>query len=240
MSHRHPSSIIGTANCGSNYPWFGLCLIITLLLAACPSFTKTDVSIEAEMPLEPGEAIVLFPGYRPSKDSASWKFVRCLGTELAEREALNLTIMDTADFQDAMFPWFEFEHAPRTAHDMDSLLTRPSVRERIANLKVRYLISVALTTDADGFPGMFCGAGYGGAGCLGLAWESKTSQVNAIVWDLKTGREAGNLSASSSGETVALGVVIPLAFVANTEKDACKALADGLGEFLGGSHPMEP
>ncbi len=225
-------------------------LVLLVLLATCASPTETDVSIEAEMSLAPGEVLVLFiysnsvqrfsvfglgdpfPSHRQHASPASRVFAQCLGTKLAKSAAPYLRVMDTDYFQDAMFPWFEFEHAPQTAQQMDDLLSRPRIRERIASLNVHYLISMALGTDVEGFPGMFCGAGGGGAGCLGLAWAGKATQLDAIVWDLKTGREAGELSVSSSGTSWALGVIVPIIFIAYTEEDACEALAAELGEFL--------
>ncbi len=221
-------------------------LVLLVLLAACASPTETDVSIEAEMSLAPGEVLVLFiysnsvqrspvfeiedpfPSQRQHASPASREFARCLGTKLAKKAAPYLRVMDTDYFQDAMFPWFEFEHAPQTAQQMDDLLSRPRVRERIVSLNVHYLISMALSTDAEGIPGMFCG----NTGCYGLAWEGKTTQLDAIVWDLKTGREAGELSVSSSGTSLSLGVIVPIIFIAYTQRDACKALAAELGEFL--------
>lgn len=209
-------------------------LLLLVPLATCASPTKTDVSIDAEMPLAPGERIVLFPGHRQDGSSADWSLIECVRTELAKGAAPGSAVMDTAEFQDAMFPWFELAHAPQSVEEMDRLLSRPKVQERIADLNVRYVISMAISTEADEFPGMLCGAGYAGAGCLGVAWEGKRSQLNAIVWDLKTGGKAGGVSVSSSGESLSLGVIVPIVFIAYTEEDACEALAAELGELLDG------
>ena len=228
------NSILGISNSRGHALVVGLCLVMMpLFLTTCASPTETEVSIEAEMPRAPGERIVLFPNHRRDASPASSEFARCLRTELAERGTPYAAVMDTTEFQDAMFPWFEFAHAPQTAEEMDSLLSRPRVREQIIALNVRYLISMVFARDADGFPGMICG-GYPGAGCLGVAWESKVSKLDAIVWDLKTGKEAGGMSVSSSGKSLALGVIIPIVFIAYTDEDACEAMAAKLGEFLDG------
>ena len=247
MDFRCPNPIIEMPG-GSVHRLLGGLRTLGLLVlrATCASPTETDVSIEAKMSLAPGEVLVLFiysnsvqrspvfeiedpfPSQRQHASPASRELARCLGTKLAKKAAPYLRVMDTDYFQDAMFPWFEFEHAPQTAQQMDDLLSRPRVRERIASLNVHYLISMALSTDAEGFPGFGCS----GQGCVGLAWASKTTQLDAIVWDLKTGREAGELSVSSSGTSWALGVIVPIIFIAYTEEDACEALAAELGEFL--------
>ena len=237
------SSTFGIPNYQRHALVVGLCLVMMpLFLSTCASPTETEVSIEAEMPLAPEERIVLFPNQRREASPASREFARCLRTELAERGTPNASVMDTTEFQDAMFPWFEIAHAPQTAEEMDSLLSRPKVREQIIALNVRYLISMVLVREAHGFPGhelsigsalrMICHAGYPGVGCLGLAWEDELSKLDAIVWDLKKVREVGDLSVSSSGKSLALGVIVPIVFIAYTEEDACEALAAKLGEFL--------
>jgi hypothetical protein len=207
-----------------------------LLLAACPSPTETAVEIDSDLALAlaPGERIVLFPGLRRDADRASHDFARCVRDGLTERGTPAASIMDSGTFQDALYPWFEAAHAPQTAAEMDQLLARPKVRERVEALKVHYLVSLALGTDAEGFPGMLCGASYAGAGCLGAAWEGKTSKLDAVVWDLQSGAPAGDISASSSGTSLSLGVIVPIVFVAYTEAEACEALAAELAAVLDG------
>jgi len=203
-----------------------------IFLTACPSATETDVSIESDLPLALGETIVLFPASQEIVSPNASSFAQCIRTKIERYENAYGKIMDTTAFQNALFPWFEPEHAPGTIDELNILLSRPEVRERISSLKVRYLISMAISKESDGFPGFVCGAGYGGAGCLGLGWENKDFAMYAIVWDLKTGNEAGELTASSTGKSLAIGIGIPIIFTAYTEDDACEALAAALGQFL--------
>ena len=229
MDSHGRSRLIGTGRGGAGRS----CLLVWLLaLATCASPTKTEVSVDAKMTLAPGEAIVLFPARRSGSMAASQNFVDCLENELVETAGPGTKILDSGQFQDAMFPWFESEQAPRTARDMDRLLSRSGVRERIARLDIRYLISMALATEADGFPGVLCGAGGAGAGCLGLAWEDRTSRLDAVIWDVKMGEEAGGLKASSSGRSLAFGLIVPIIFTAYTERDACEAVAAEVARSL--------
>ena len=217
-------------------PWAGLiALVLPLLATACPVPTTTEVEVVAETLHVTDEAIVLFPALRAAGLPSNAGFVRCLRTGLEKRVTPKPKIMETAAFQDAMFPWFEFEHAPRTARELNALLLQPLVRERIASLNVRYLISIAGSTDADGFPGMLCGYG----GCLGLAWEDRTSQLNAVVWDIMSGDQAGELSVTSSGTSVIPAFIIPFPFIAYTEWEACEALAANLGQRLYGPSDLK-
>jgi len=158
--------------------------------------------------------------------------MQCVKTELAEHSIPLTQIANTIEFQNALFPWFEPDHAPHTAEEMDNLLSKPEIKERIEALKIRYLVSVALSENRDGFPGMLCGGAMGGAGCLGAAWDNKESNLSVIIWDLKTGEESGNISVSSSGKSLALGIIVPIIFNAYTEEEVCEAFAVKLADIL--------
>ncbi len=211
-----------------------LALQAAILLSACAAPTKTKVLFEGGVnSLQVGhEAVVLFPTYREQANAGDAEFIHCLKRELEKQVAHRVKIVDAAAFQDALFPWFEALNAPSTIKELDALLARPLVRERIASLGVRYLVNISSTTGSDGFPGIFCGAGYGGVGCLGVAWENKTHRVQAVIWDVLKSAESGALSITTSGVSAGFALVVPIVFVAHTEKDACKALAAELSRLL--------
>lgn len=210
-------------------------LAVALLVTACAVPTKTEFEVVAEKLHTTDQAIVLFPANRGAKELTLTKFARCLKAELEESVTPKPKIMDTLVFQDAMFPWFEFEQAPRTAGELNVLLSRPLVRQRIASLNVRYLVSIAGGTEIDDvFPGLLCGGAGPGVGCLGLMWEDRTSRLNAVVWDIVSGAQAGKLSATTSGTTVVPAFIIPFPFIAYTDHDACQALARELTQRLFG------
>jgi len=140
--------------------------------------------------------------------------------------------MSTIAFQNAMFPWFEAGYAPKHPLSLDHLLRKPHVRTRIDDLNVRYLISLSASNESGGFPGFICGAGYGGGGCLGLAWENSETSLDAVIWDLRKGGSVGSFSADSSGTSLAIGVILPIIFIAYTEEDACKKMADAIASDL--------
>lgn len=212
-----------------------------MLLAACAAPTKTDVSFEAgKPPLASGGGIVLFPGYREQTNANEADFVRCLKKEFSQRMPRQFQLVETAAFQDVLFPWFEGENAPRTVEQLNTLLARPLVRERIASLGVRYLLVIASAGQSDGFPGVICGAGYGGAGCLGVMWEDKTHRAQAVIWDLALGVASGTLSATSTGKSVGFAFGIPVLFIADTQKHACQALAEELVHLLSNAASLPP
>jgi hypothetical protein len=211
-----------------------LVLIAAVLMAACAAPTKTEVSF-APGPHTASLAaggVVLFPSVREHPDAREAGFVRCLRGGVAKRLPSQLSLMDTPSFQDALFPWFEAENAPRTVEELNSLLGRPMIRDRIASLGVRYLLVIASAARSDGFPGIICGAGYCGGGCLGVFWEDKKHRAQAVIWDLERGAPSGTLVATSSGRSVGLAFGTPLVFIAGTEASACEALAAELVRLL--------
>lgn len=206
-------------------------LLAAVPLSGCASPTDTNVSLDRGMPLAAGESIVLLFGDAESRG----EFARCVRKEFTARAGAQVTVLGTGAFQDAMFPWFEPEYAPKTAEDLGVLLARPAVRERIAALNVRYVFDLALRSEETGFPGFVCGGGFGAGGCLGVGWQDRRSELTGMVWDLKRGEAAAGISGASSGRSVEVGVVLPILFFAYTETDACRALADRMIEALGRS-----
>ena len=67
-----------------------------------------------------------------------------------------------------------------------------------------------------------------------MASEDKTTQLNAVVWDMVTGEQVGKLSATFSGTSVVPALIIPFPFIAYTEGDACKGLGTELRQQLYG------
>lgn len=208
--------------------------LVLFLVSACAAPTKTDIKLEVtpETLKATNEAVVLFPTYRKQPEVDEKEFMRCLRRELEKEVSHRIKIVDTATFQDSLFPWFEPQYAPSNIQELNSLISRRIVRQRIASLGVRYLVNIASTSTSDGFPGMFCGGGYGGAGCLGLAWEDKNHSVDAVIFDIVKGSKAGALSVKSSGRSIGFAFVVPVVFVAYTEREACKSLAIELGKLL--------
>jgi len=189
-------------------------------LFACAAPTKSYILGNVELELAADEHIVIYPPFR------------CLSETIADMIVPPSVVMSTADFQDAMYPWFEPANAPKDAVSLERLLGKPHVRARIDDLKVRYLVGVTTANEIDEFPGMFCGGGFGGAGCLGIGWEVSQTSLNAVIWDFRNVREPGHLSVDTSGTSLYIGVLVPIVFIANTEGEACQKIADVIVDGL--------
>ena len=211
-----------------------LAVLVFILVSACTAPTKTDVKSGTlhEKLQGSNESIVLFPTYQKHSEAHEKDFIRCLKQELEIEVSRRFKIVDTAAFQDALFPWFEAQYAPSNIQELNSLISRPLVRERISSLGIRYLVNIARSTTSGGFPGMFCGGGFGAAGCLGLSWEDEYHEVDAVIFDLVEGDKAGDVSVRTSGRSLGFAFVIPVVFIAHTKRDACKALATELSKLF--------
>jgi len=188
--------------------------------SACAAPTTSRTSGEIELDLASGEHIVVYPPFS------------CLTETLADKVVPPSIVMSTAEFQDAMYPWFEPATAPKDAASLEHLVDKPHVRAKLDDLNVRYLIGVTSANESDGFPGIFCGAGYGGAGCLGIGWENDKTSLNAVIWDFREVREVSSSSVNTSGTSLYIGVLIPIIFIANTEEEACQKIADAIVDGL--------
>ena len=102
------------------------------------------------------------------------------------------------------FPWFEPRYAPKTASELQALLSRSHVREKIVGLGVRYLVATAGATDTDDFPGVLCSY----YGCFGLYVQDKITRVDAVVLDMMADDREARLQAKSAGTTL-----IPVFFI---------------------------
>jgi hypothetical protein len=140
------------------------------------------------------------------------------------------------EFTDALFPWFEPSTAPANADGLRVLLERPGVVQRLELIGVRYVVWLdGQTRKTDGGGSIACGAGPGGAGCIGVGWWEKQSGYVASVWDMQTGSELGSVSTDVTGTSVLIGAVAPIPIIAPVQRTACNRLAEQLRSFLGGA-----
>jgi hypothetical protein len=139
-------------------------------------------------------------------------------------------------FVDAFFPWLEPSTAPANANAFAAFLQRPGVSDRINTLGVRYIVWIdGGTKKTDGGGSLACGAGPGGAGCLGLGWWEKHSDYEATIWDLNHGTSVGSVSTDVKGTSVMIGAIAPIPLISPVQRTACDRMANQLKSFLVGS-----
>ena len=72
--------------------------------------------------------------------------------------------------------------------------------------------------------GILCGAGYGGGGCLGFAWQDETTALSATLWSLADVNIVHREEAKAEGTSVVPALILPVPILAHTRQSACNEL----------------
>jgi hypothetical protein len=225
--------------------------VVAALAAGCMT-AKVDETRQVASAIHANESIVILKKPQLEGVGTEGDFLSCvqenLGGELVhphdgqsakaskDKNAVPFKIYGEQEFTDALFPWFEPSTAPSNAAGLKSLLARPGVSERLAQIGVRYVVWLDGTTKKTGGGGsVACAAGPGGAGCFGVGWWDKASDYVASVWDLQTASEIGSVSSDVTGTSVLIGAIVPIPIITPVQSTACNRLSDQLRSFLLGS-----
>lgn len=227
-------------------------LLPALAIVACAGcmHVKIDESREVALAVGADESVVLLAKPELQGVGSESGFLDCLekqllGHSLPQADA-NGALVSTAGrhfrlvphraFIDSLYPWLEASTAPADVEFAKVLLARPGVRERVAESKVRYVVAIEGGTNVVNKSGSIaCAAGPGGAGCIGMAFWKKNSDYQARIWDLERGVSLGTVGTNVSGNSMIIGAIIPLPFVAPVQHTACTRLARQLDQFLTGA-----
>ncbi len=214
----------------------------TMLLGGCMS-AQLQESREFATVISEQEAVVLLAKPHVEGTGTEEQFTDCVGSLLSSSTADNkgFKIRDNNKFINDMFPWFEPSTAPTRPEALASLFQRPGVAERIAESGVRYVVWLdGATKKTDGGGSIACGAGPGGAGCLGFGWWEKESAYVASIWDLQETRSVGTITTNVTGTSALVGAIVPLPFIARVQHTACGRMASQLRDFLLGADLANP
>ena len=224
---------------------------LAVLGAGCMT-SKVDETRQVASSIQANESIVILKKPQLEGVGTEGDFLSCvqegIGGELVhpqdgqkskpskEPGAVQFKIYGEQEFTDALFPWFEPSTAPANADGLRVLLERPGVVERLAQIGVRYVVWLdGQTRKTDGGGSIACGAGPGGAGCIGVGWWEKQSGYVASVWDMQSGSELGSVSTDVTGTSVLIGAIAPIPIITPVQRTACSRLAEQLRSFLEGA-----
>jgi len=227
------------------------CAALALLGAGCMT-AKVDESRQVAAAIQANESIVVLKKPQLEGIGTEEKFLDCLQENLGgtlvhpeegqsaktskAKDAVPFSIYGEQQFSDALFPWFEPSTAPASAAGFRSLLERPGVTERLAQIGVRYVVWLdGSTRKTDSGGSVACAVGPGGGGCFGVGWWEKQSGYVASVWDLRNGVELGSVSTDVTGTSVLIGAIAPIPIITPVQRTACNRLADQLRSFLVGA-----
>jgi hypothetical protein len=224
---------------------------LAMLGAGCMT-SKVDETRQVAAAIQANESIVVLKKPQLEGVGTESEFLSCvqekLGGELVHpqdgqstkasraEDGVPFKIYGEQQFTDALFPWFEPSTAPPNAAGLRTLLARPGVTERLAEIGVRYVVWLdGNTRKTDGGGSVACAAGPGGAGCIGLGWWEKESDYVASVWDMNTASELGTISTDVTGTSVLIGAVAPIPIITPVQRTACSRMAEQLRSFLMGA-----
>ena len=181
-----------------------------------------------------GEGVVIMAKSYHLGNQTEAKFISCVG-EAVSRGNSGLNVLPYQEFIDSLFPWFEPRTAPAETKNLNALMNRPLVSEKIKSTGARYIVWLDGDTDrVDGGGSMSCAAGPGGGGCFGFAWWQNDANYQASIWDLSELKAAGTVSADVSGTSFLPAIIIPIPLIARAQNKACIALANQLKLFING------
>jgi hypothetical protein len=196
----------------------------TALTSACVTST-VDQMVYNEPTQGIGDASVVILGRRQGSDyETEPDFVACVGQHIAARDT-SIHVIGELEFLNALYPWFEPRTAPMHPEDIERLLTQKPVAQKMAALKIEYMIWLdGSTVRSDGSGSMACSFG----GCFGFGTWSQDSNYEATIWDFTNRAEVGHLNTSATGQSYMPAVIVPIPIIAPVQGTAC----DGIGEQL--------
>ena len=205
---------------------------ITLFIINACSTTRIDQEVNAAYSIKEGESIVLLSDSYHTGNKTENDFMDCLNKSLLRKQN-QFNIINTNDFQNIFYPWFEPSTAPQKIEDLPKLLNKDIIKNKLSELEIKYLIKITGETKTNASSGaLSCAAGPGGGGCFGFAWWDDTSSYEASIWDLSQETSVGNVSASVSGTSVIPAIVIPIPILARTQSNACVGLSEQIAGFF--------
>jgi len=198
------------------------------LVSACVTST-VDEMIYNE-PIEGiGDSSVVILGRRHGSDyETEPDFVLCVGEYIASYDH-SITVIGELEFINALYPWFEPRTAPLHPEDIDRLLAQKPVAEKLAALKVEYMIWLDGSTVRTGGSGsMACSL----VGCFGFGTWAHDANYEATIWDFTDQAAVGHINTHASGQSYMPAVIIPIPIIAPVKGAACDGIGHQLLEFL--------
>lgn len=167
-----------------------------------------------------------------STNRSSEDFAECVlkGMHRANRK---LIFVDSQEFRDTFFPWFEPGTAPEKADDLVLLLNKPLVQKKINQLGLHYVILVSGTTKEYGWDHHIDAGGWGICVWGGYGEKSYHTKIITRILDLEEPASSSELSVSKFKSSYYLCLMIPFFYIPSTaEYHACKEMGEKLARFV--------
>ena len=206
-------------------------LVASVFLGCTKSQIKDTLNVQDHSIGQP--VITLF-----SVNSESDKFAKCLQRQLS-LYVLDIKYVSKEKFQDALFPWFEYNTAPKEISEYNDLLRNALVRRRIEELKIDFLIYVQGVTTQSEFQGPMLELS---PGAIGYQSRDRETHITTTIWNLNKAVALGDSIISVEGKVRVFAFSICIMPIpAFTESEACDETAKRISNCLKGkvSHGNE-
>ena len=161
------------------------------------------------------------------------ELVACVGEGIRKVHP-ELRVVPPDEFRRVAFPDLAPDASPRSPQYLGMLLDNPVLRERIAPLRLRYVIMIGGDTRVTQRGGMTMlpASVPGGPLPVGGWVRDRQTELAASILDLTRARPTTELNASASGTSwlVVFGL-LPVGAPALTEAQACAELGDKVAQF---------
>lgn len=215
-----------------------LVAVVAIAFTACTVAPEIEETRETGKPAAGGATASALQTDEAITLMGDTEAVACLRSALTGGDR-KIRVVEAKDLRDALYPWFEIDSP--SSDDLAALLENPLVRKRLGDMGIRYAVSVSSsTTSQDDKGGILCGAGYGGAGCIGFAAWDRTTRISAAVYDVKHRTHVGSFGTKASGVSTMPAFIIPVPLIAPTESTACATLARRLIGYFSGEGENDP
>ena len=208
-------------------------VIAGLLLSACNSKTRIDEYRQNPAAIMSQEDAVVILGRRHSSGhETEIDFVSCVGDSLANGSTA-IPVIPEKEFVDALYPYFETSTAPMDVRNLDKLVQNPAIAEKFADFQLRFFIWIDGSTETTDKKGSIsCAVGPGGGGCFGFATWDDEANYEASIWDFKSLKLSGKISAETKGTSYLPAIIVPIPLLARVQAGACKSMAAQIKSFL--------
>ncbi|MFZ5555290.1 MAG: hypothetical protein ACOZDY_00985 [Pseudomonadota bacterium] len=231
VRRRPRGQALGRAQAGGAMKRLLAALLVSLIAPLAPAAEPPPVVGLVWWPADPAD-----PRHKFGRETEE-----CLAASI-RAHAPGVRIVPRQKIRDALYPRLEPATQPPTEEAFAELLARPAVQERLRGLGLTHLVAFTGGTDAPPFQGgILCGTGYGGGGCLGFAWQDKTTTLAAALWDLERRERVAQEKARTEGTTIVPAFVLPIPLIADTHTAACQELGAQVARgVLGRPLPPQP
>lgn len=205
---------------------------ITASLSACVTST-VDEALFNTPSKGIGDATVVILGRRHASDYETEPgFIDCVGKHITAHDP-SIEVIDELSFINELYPWFEPRTAPLHPQDIELLLQKKLVAQKLQALGTRYMIWIdGSTVRSDSAGTLACGVGPGGAGCFGFGTWDDDSSYEVTIWDFNRRAEVGRINTTASGQSYMPAVIVPIPIIAPVQGTACDSVGEQLLQFL--------